>query len=95
MKNFLVIFMALLAISLLFSCRATYVVRERPAEVVYLRPAPPSRDHVWISGNWVWMTGHYQWQEGHWQKRYEDRHWVDGFWEPVHGGWKWVAGHWR
>lgn len=41
------------------SCKATYTVRERPADVVYVRPVTPSSNHVWISGNWVWRGGRY------------------------------------
>jgi len=95
MKNYLLYFIAMITIASMVSCTATYVVRERPAEVVYTRPAPPSRDHVWISGDWVWAGGRYEWHEGHYERRREGYHWAEGHWQEAKGGWKWVPGHWR
>ena len=95
MQRRLFYFLAIISMLGLTSCTASYVVRERPTEVVYVRPAPPSRDHVWISGDWVWTGGRYAWHEGHWERRREGRVWIDGHWQSNHGGWKWVPGHWR
>lgn len=72
-----------------------YVVRERPAEVVYVRPAPPSPEHIWISGDWVWSGGGYRWREGHWERRRQGVRWEDGHWQNTNHGWKWVPGHWQ
>ena len=77
------------------SCTASYVVRERPAVVVYTRPAPPSKEYVWISGDWIWMHGKYEWREGRWERHREGYHWVDGHWKEAPHGWKWVPGHWK
>jgi len=95
MQKRLFYFLAIVSMLGLASCGTTYVVRERPAEVVYVRPAPPSGEHVWISGDWVWAGGRYAWHEGHWERRKEGRVWIEGHWQSTRGGWKWVAGHWR
>jgi hypothetical protein len=95
MKKYLVYVVAAVMVAALGSCTATYVVRERPAEVVYARPAPPSYEHIWITGDWVWVGGRYQWHEGHYERRREGYHWQDGHWQNVRGGYKWVPGHWQ
>jgi WXXGXW repeat (2 copies) len=77
------------------SCTATYAVRERPREVVYVRPAPPSREHIWISGDWFWIGGRYEWREGHWDRPRHGATWRDGHWQQTRRGWKWVPGHWQ
>ena|SRR5450631_4328986 len=71
-----------------------YIVRERPSEVVYVRPAPPSQEHIWISGDWVWSGGGYHWREGRWERRREGVRWYNGYWRNPKGGWKWTTGHW-
>lgn len=86
--------MALVLAGALVSCRATYVVHDRPREVVYNRPPAPSANHVWVSGNWVWIGGRYQWREGHWETRHTGRIWVEGRWVSSRGGWRWQPGHW-
>ncbi|HTQ26543.1 MAG TPA: hypothetical protein VMI35_00370 [Puia sp.] len=95
MKRIFFYFITAFCIAALASCTATYVVRERPAEVVYVRPAPPSHEHVWISGDWVWVGGRYEWHEGHYERRREGYRWEDGHWQTVRGGYKWVPGHWK
>ena len=71
-----------------------YVVKERPREVVYVRPAPPGPNHIWISGDWVWENGNYRWHEGHWEHRREGMAWREGHWQETSRGWKWIPGHW-
>ena len=95
MKRLFVYLVTAASVVTLASCTATYVVRERPAEVVYVRPAPPSREHIWITGDWVWVGGRYEWHEGHYERRREGYHWVDGHWQSARGGWKWSRGHWQ
>ncbi|MDR3713983.1 MAG: hypothetical protein P4L51_14265 [Puia sp.] len=77
------------------SCTVRAVVRERPAEVVYVRPAPPSREHVWITGDWVWVSGRYEWREGHWERPRPAARWESGHWQDTGRGWRWIPGHWR
>lgn len=95
MKKPALYLIAIIAAGLLSSCTASYVVRERPAAVVYTRPAPPARDYVWVGGNWVWVGGRYEWREGHWERPHMGRRWADGHWQSTRGGWKWVPGHWQ
>ena len=59
-------FLTLILITAFFSACAvheTYVVRERPREVVYVRPPAPGPQHVWVSGDWVWEGGGYRWMK--------------------------------
>jgi hypothetical protein len=72
----------------------TYVVRERPIEVVYVRPPAPGPQHVWVSGDWVWESGGYHWHEGRWERRHEGVSWRDGHWKTTPHGYKWVPGRW-
>jgi hypothetical protein len=95
MQKRLFYFIAFVSMLSLASCTASYTIRERPAEVIYVRPAPPSHEHIWITGDWVWTGGRYAWHEGHWERRREGGVWIDGHWQSAHGGWKWVPGHWR
>jgi hypothetical protein len=95
MKRMAIYLSLFIGIGFLASCTVHAVVRERPVEVVYERPAPPSREHIWITGDWVWAGGHYQWHEGHWERRREGMMWENGHWQEARGGWRWVPGHWR
>jgi hypothetical protein len=85
----------LIGVASVTSCTVQAVVRERPAEVVYERPVAPSREHVWVTGDWVWQSGHYQWHEGHYERPRPGVVWEGGHWQEVRGGWRWVNGHWR
>lgn len=87
----------LFLIILFTSCAVheTYVVRERPREVVYVRPPAPSPEHVWVSGDWVWESGNYHWHEGRWERRHEGVSWRDGHWQGTPHGYRWVPGHWQ
>jgi hypothetical protein len=82
-------------VTLFAACSTSYAVREKPEEVIYLRPAPPSPDHVWISGDWIWNNGKYVWHEGHYEIRRPEYRWIPGQWLSVHGGWIWLHGRWR
>jgi len=96
MKNYVLHFTVLIAMFSFASCAPAYTVRERPHEVVYFRPAPPSREHIWVSGDWVWTGGRYQWHEGHWDRpRNSKARWADGHWQNTRRGYKWVPGHWQ
>jgi len=87
--------MASLAAVLLAGCatRATFVVRERPAEPVYERPAPPAPNALWIPGEWEWRGGRYVFIRGHYVIN-ERRTWVPGHWRETPGGFVWQKGHW-
>jgi len=94
MKKYILHFVVLLSVVSLVSCAPSYVVRERPREVVYFRPPAPARGYVWVSGDWVWNRGNYQWREGHWDRPHRRSNWVDGHWQNTRGGYRWVPGHW-
>ncbi|MEO6316009.1 MAG: hypothetical protein ABIU63_07110 [Chitinophagaceae bacterium] len=96
MKKYALQFALLVAIFSLGSCaHSAYVVRERPRDVVYFRPPPPSRSHVWVSGDWVWTGGRYQWHEGRWENPRRGAHWTDGHWQNTRHGSRWIPGHWQ
>jgi hypothetical protein len=84
-----------LFVFLFVSCGPSYVVRDRPAEAVYLRPPPPSPDHVWVSGDWIWAGKKYEWHEGHYETRRVGQRWFEGHWINSRGGWTWIRGRWR
>ena len=93
-KYILYLIMVVFAFSLV-SCTASYVVSDRPAEVVYTRPVAPGPNYIWIGGDWVWAGGRYQWHEGYWDNRHNGRRWQDGHWSHVQGGNRWEKGHWH
>jgi len=95
MKKYILPFAFVAMLVSLVSCAPAYVVRERPREVVYARPAPPSREHIWISGDWVWTGGRYQWHEGHWDRPHRGSRWQEGHWQDTPRGYRWVPGHWQ
>jgi hypothetical protein len=85
---------ALVCVMALGACSA-HIVDNRPADVVYTRPAAPGPDYVWIDGDWVWSGGTYVWHEGRWDRPRAGRHWNAGHWESHGNGWKWRAGEWK
>jgi len=70
-----------------------FVVRERPVEPVYERPAPPP-GAIWVSGEWEWQGGRYVYIRGHYVE-HETREWIPGHWRDTNGGYVGVRGHWR
>ncbi|HWK02686.1 MAG TPA: hypothetical protein VNS58_03605 [Puia sp.] len=95
MKKIAIVLGLLVSIGLLSSCTVRAVVHERPREIVYERPPPPSREHIWITGDWVWVGGRYEWHEGHWERPRPRTVWENGHWQDTRGGWRWIPGHWR
>jgi hypothetical protein len=95
MKKSVFRLLLLAAVALPLSCTPSYAVRERPQEVVYLRPAPPGPDYVWVTGDWVWAGKKYEWHEGRYEKRRIGQRWFEGHWTPSRGGWAWIPGRWR
>ena len=66
-----------------------------PAPKVIVRPAAPSRHHLWIAGHWGWKGGQWVWVKGHHAKRpYTNARWIPGHWKKRPRGWVWVPGHW-
>jgi hypothetical protein len=74
-----------------------YVRVGPPVAVVEVRPAAPSRQHVWVAGYHRWDGNAHVWVPGQWAvppARYTA--WVPGHWvHHPHNGWYWVEGHWR
>lgn len=71
-------------------------VRIRPHARADVRPARPSRNHVWVSGEWNWNNGNYEYSQGHWAEPERGRRvYVEGHWRHTRRGWTWVPGHWR
>ena len=70
-------------------------VKVQPVAPVVVRPAAPSRSHVWVDGEWVWTSNHYAWKAGYWVVPRQHEVWVAGRWRRAYGGWNWVPGHWR
>jgi hypothetical protein len=95
MKKYVWYVVLIITLGSIASCGPTYVVRERPAEVIYERPGPPSREHIWITGDWAWEGGRYAWHEGHYERRRQGYRWEEGHWQNNKGGWRWTRGHWR
>lgn len=83
-----------LAGSMFASCAGSYYVSERPADVVYTRPAPPYAGAVWVEGEWVWQGGRYVHTNGYWTRPRGNRVWVTGTWERGPRGYTWRRGHW-
>lgn len=56
--------------------------------------APPSPDHIWITGIWVWHDGRYAWRPGYWAIARSDWIWVPAcyVWSPR--GYVFVDGYW-
>jgi hypothetical protein len=76
------------------SCATTVVVRERPVEPVYVRPAPPRPDYVWVDGEWARRHGHYEYIHGYWTAPRPGHVWHRGHWENRRGGYIWIGGSW-
>jgi hypothetical protein len=93
MKKYLMA-LAILTGTVLTGCSAGYVT-ERPADVVYTRPAAPGPDYVWIGGEWEWSGGSYHWREGSWQHSRANHTWKSGYWENGNKGYRWHNGGWQ
>lgn len=96
MKNSLIAVFAASCIIAIASCTVEGgVVERRPADVVFIRPAAPGPEYVWVSGDWFWSGGTYRWHEGYWANTRHGSAWVDGHWDHVGQGYRWQRGHWK
>jgi len=94
---------AIVAASALASCHSSHrvyteerIVYTRPAPVEYARPAAPSRNLVWVDGEYAWRNGRYEYVKGYWiAPQGNQQHYVRGYWVKKRGGYIWVPGHWR
>jgi len=63
-----------------------------PPRVVYVHPARPAPEFMWIEGYWYPKKGHYHWHEGYWTRRpYEEALWV----APHYDGHSYFVGYWE
>ena len=86
--------LALCLFSVIFnSCAPSYVVA-RPVAPVYVRPAAPSRYHVWVNDDWVYRGGRYEYRHGYWAQPRSNRQWVEGNWQARSGRYYWTPGRW-
>ena len=62
---------------------------------VFVRPARPSRDHVWVSEEWSPGGGTYVHHDGYWAvPPHPGAVWVAGHWRHRPRGYVWIGGHW-
>lgn len=68
----------------------------RPHDVVVVRPARPSREHVWVNEEWTPGNGTYVYHQGYWAvPPRSGAHWSPGHWKHEwHRGYVWIPGHW-
>ncbi len=68
----------------------------RPHGVVVVRPARPSRAHVWVAEEWTPAGGSYAYHAGYWAvPPRPGAVWIAGHWHHErHRGDIWIPGHW-
>lgn len=76
------------------SCAPSYVAT-RPGQPVYVRPAAPGSNYVWVNDNWVWQRGRYQYVHGYWTMPRRNQVWVEGNWQTRRNRYYWTPGRWR
>jgi hypothetical protein len=63
-----------------------------PPRVVYVVPAQPTPEFVWIDGYWYVVKNRYRWHEGYWTRPpYPGAYWV----APRHDGRAFFLGYWE
>lgn len=98
MKRVLSIFAGVILSLSAFTSNAQIYVTVRPPRpaVVMVKPAPPSRAHIWIDEDWAYSGGRYVWHGGYWAAPpHPGWAWRPGHWDHRRGGWYWIPGHWR
>jgi hypothetical protein len=73
------------------------IVREAPPPALReRRPAPPSREYLWIDGYWAWNGREYVWEPGRWAVPPRERAvWVAPRYEKDDHGYRYRPGHWK
>ena len=96
MKKYITICMLSAAGALAGCSSGTIVVKEKPVELVYEKPAPPDPNYVWRAPGYVVKDGKYEFRSGRWvAPPNTNRRWVDGRWKETKRGWVWVNGYWK
>lgn len=94
MKKFVFMFMLFTLTLAGMGCSGMVYVTERPAEVVYVRPAVPGAGYVWVDGDWYWSGGRYAWRNGYWSHPRGGQGWIRGSWQHRGRGYYWQKGRW-
>jgi WXXGXW repeat (2 copies) len=74
------------------------VVREMPAPITEVIPAPPAAGFNWVPGHWVWRDNGWRWQAGHYVQVAVPpmppviRETITVAPSPAH---VWIGGHWH
>lgn len=78
------------------SCTTGYVA-QRPVEIEVVRPASPSRTHIWVDRDYNWNRGTrtYVVRQGYWSQPRGNRTYVAGRWATKPRGNYWIRGRWR
>ena len=82
-----------------------YWADETTQEVAYLPQPPksiesgpnveaPSRNHVWISGNWRYREDRYAWQPGYWEPAQSNWIWIPAHYQWTRRGYVFIDGYW-
>ncbi len=99
MKKFIlkIVIMFAVALSISALADAQISVRIRPVYTERERPLAPSRNHVWVSGEWNWNHGRYEHSDGYWAQPPSRRNhrYNEGHWKNTRHGFVWVPGGWR
>lgn len=66
-----------------------------PLLPVYVQPAIPGPDYIWVPGYWAWGPGDYYWVPGTWVfAPTPGLLWTPGYWAWNDGIYVWRAGYW-
>jgi hypothetical protein len=95
MKKIILANILLCLLFILYSCSGGITVTARPTDPVFVRPASPGADYVWIDGEWYWSGGSYQYRQGYWSHPRGHRVWHVGEWHQRGTGWYWKKGGWH
>ena len=82
-----------------------YWADQKAQEVAYLpRPpkslesgpniAAPSKNHIWVSGNWTNRNDRYGWTPGYWQPAQKDWIWIPSHYQWTRRGYVFIDGYW-
>ena len=72
------------------------IAQPPPPRVVYVLPANPGPEYVWVDGYWYPVGNHWKWHKGYWTRapfmgarwwspRYERGEYFEGYWEGDRG----------
>lgn len=71
------------------------IVPVPPRKPDILAPERPSKNHIWVPGEWAREDDAWAWQEGRWREPPEkDASWLAGHWRFEADRWHWMPSHW-